>query len=123
METLDAILDLIALAAILLGAVLCLGASIGLLRFPELLSRMHAATKPQVLGVLLVLLAVAATLRSVSVLTMVVLVGAFQLLTAPVASQMMSRAAVRTGQVDLGKVEGDPVNPPKPRQRRRRAVE
>lgn len=123
METLYAILDLIALAAILLGAVLCLGASIGLLRFPELLSRMHAATKPQVLGVLLVLLAVAATLRSVSVLTMVVLVGAFQLLTAPVASQMMSRAAVRTAQVDLGKVEGDPVNPPKPRQRRKRSAE
>lgn len=123
METLDAILDLIALAAILLGAVLCVGASIGLLRFPELLSRMHAATKPQVLGVLLVLLAVAVTLRSVSVLTMVVLVGAFQLLTAPVASQMMSRAAVRTAQVDLGRVEGDPVNPPKPRQRRRRSAE
>lgn len=123
METLDAILDLIALAAILLGAVLCVAASIGLLRFPDLLSRMHAATKPQVLGVLLVLLAVAATLRSVSVLTMVVLVGAFQLLTAPVASQMMSRAAVRTDQVDLGKVEGDPANPPKPRQKRRRSAD
>lgn len=119
METLLPILDLIALICLLLGAVLCVAASIGLLRFPDLLSRMHAATKPQVLGVLLVLLAVALTLRSVSVLTMVVLVAAFQLLTAPVASQMMSRAAVRTAQVDLGKVEGDPVNPPKPRSRRK----
>lgn len=119
METLILILDLLALVCILLGAILCVGASIGLLRFPDLISRMHAATKPQVLGVLLVLLAVAVTLRSVPVLTMVVLVGAFQLLTAPVASQMMSRAAVRTAQVDLGKVDGDPVNPPKPRQRRK----
>jgi multicomponent Na+:H+ antiporter subunit G len=123
METVDAILDLIALVAILLGAVLCVAASIGLLRFPDLLSRMHAATKPQVLGVLLVLFAVAITLRSVPVLTMVVLVGVFQLLTAPVASQMMSRAAVRTAQVDLGRVEGDPVNPPKPRQRRKRSAD
>ena len=119
MEVLGPWLDLIALACILLGAVLCVVASIGLLRFPDLLSRMHAATKPQVLGVLLVLLAVALTLRSVPVLTMVVLVGAFQLLTAPVASQMMSRAAVRTDQVDMGRVEGDPVNPPKLRQRRK----
>lgn len=119
METLLLIFDLVALLCLLLGALLCVAASIGLLRFPDLLSRMHAATKPQVLGVLLVLLAVALTLRSVAVLTMVVLVGAFQLLTAPVASQMMSRAAVRTAQVDLGRVEGDPVNPPKPRQRRK----
>lgn len=110
-ETATAILDLIALACVLAGAMLCLAASIGLLRFPDLLSRMHAATKPQVLGVLLVLLAVALTLRSVAVLAMVALVAVFQLLTAPVASQMMSRAAVRTGQVDLGKVDGDPFNP------------
>lgn len=119
LENLGPILDLIALICVLLGAVLCVAASIGLLRFPDLLSRMHAATKPQVLGVLLVLLAVALSLRSVPVLTMVILVAVFQLLTAPVASQMLSRAAVRTAQVDLGHVAGDPINPPKPRQKRK----
>ena len=40
-------------AILLLGAALCLVAGIGLLRFPDLLTRMHAGTKPQVLGVLL----------------------------------------------------------------------
>lgn len=118
METLGQIMDLIALLCVFLGAVLCVAASVGLLRFPDLVSRMHAATKPQVLGVLLVVLAVALTARSISVLTMVSLVVVFQLLTAPVASQMMSRSAVRTGQVDLGHVEGDPVNPPKPKARK-----
>ena len=45
------------------GAILCLAASLGLLRFPELISRMHAATKPQTLGVLFVLLGVELRLR------------------------------------------------------------
>ncbi|WP_425310059.1 monovalent cation/H(+) antiporter subunit G [Ammonicoccus fulvus] len=120
-ETLIAVLDLIALICILLGAMLCVAASVGLLRFPDILSRQHAATKPQVLGVLLILLAVALTQRSVAVFTMVALVVVFQLLTAPVSSQMMSRAAVRTSQVELGRVEADPINPahpPTPRRRR-----
>ena len=107
-----AILDLVSYVCLILGAFLCLAASIGMLRFPDLLSRQHAATKPQVLGVLLVLLAVALDQRSIPVLTMVLLVAVFQFLTAPVASQMMSRAAVRTAQVELGTVAGDPVNPP-----------
>lgn len=98
-ETFGAVLDLIALLCILLGAMLCIAASIGLLRFPDILSRQHAATKPQVLGVLLVLLAVALSQRSIPVFTMVALVAIFQLLTAPVSSQLMSRAAVRTSQI------------------------
>ncbi|MDO5682630.1 MAG: monovalent cation/H(+) antiporter subunit G [Propionibacteriaceae bacterium] len=121
-EAVGAVLDLIALLCVLVGAFLCVAASIGLLRFPDLLSRMHAATKPQVLGVLLVVLAVALTMRSIPVLTMAALVAVFQLLTAPVASQMLSRAAVRTAQVDLGRVDGDPVNPahpPTPKKRRK----
>lgn len=122
-ETVGAVLDLIALLCVLAGAVLCVAASIGLLRFPDLLSRMHAATKPQVLGVLLVVLAVALTMRSVPVLTMAALVAAFQLLTAPVASQMLSRAAVRTAQVELGRVERDPVNPPHPPSPKKRRKE
>lgn len=119
-ETVAAVMDLVALICILIGAILCVAASIGLLRFPDLLSRMHASTKPQVLGVLLVLFAVALTMRSIAVLTMAALVAVFQLLTAPVASQMLSRSAVRTGQVELGRVDGDPVNPAHPPGRRER---
>ncbi|NNG18302.1 monovalent cation/H(+) antiporter subunit G [Naumannella sp. ID2617S] len=105
--TLAAVLDLCALVMLLLGAVLCVLAAIGLLRFPDLLSRMHAATKPQVLGVLLVLGGVALSLRSLPATGLLLLVATFQLLTAPVASQMMSRAALRTGQVDLARRGAD----------------
>lgn len=86
------------------GAVLCLAAAVGLLRFRDLLSRMHASTKPQVLGVLLVLLGLGLRLRSPLDVGMLVLVALFQLLTVPVSGHMVSRAAFRTGLVD--RVEG-----------------
>lgn len=60
---------------------------------------MHAATKPQVLGVLLILLALAVSLRNGADLATLVLIGGFQLATAPLAAQMIGRAAYRTGRV------------------------
>ena len=92
--------DVAAGAALVTGALLCLAAAVGLLRFRDLLSRMHAATKPQVLGVLLVLVGVGLRLRSPLEIGMLVLIGVFQLLTVPVAGHMVSRAARRTGLVD-----------------------
>ena len=38
------VLDLAGLVCLMLGALLCLAAAIGLLRFPDLLTRMHAGT-------------------------------------------------------------------------------
>ena len=85
---------------LLLGALLALVAAVGMVRFPDLLSRMHAATKPQVLGLLLVLLGVALRLRDLSSVSMLLLVALFQLATSPIASHMVARASVRAGQVD-----------------------
>ncbi len=93
------VLDVVSALLLLAGSVLCLCAAVGLLRFPDLLSRMHAATKPQVLGIVLVMLGVGIGLRSGFSVGMLVLVAVFQLLTTPVASHMMSRAALRAGQV------------------------
>ncbi|MEU3459840.1 monovalent cation/H(+) antiporter subunit G [Streptomyces sp. NPDC006733] len=91
--------DWVAAVCLLLGAVLCCVAGIGLLRLPDTLTRMHAATKPQVLGLLLVLLGVALRLRSWVDLGTLVLIGTFQLMTVPVAAHLVGRAAYRTGQV------------------------
>lgn len=99
--------DWLGAASLLAGASLSLAAAIGVLRFPDTLSRMHAATKPQVLGVLLLLLGVALRLRTPSDLGMVVLVGVFQLATAPVAAQMIGRAAYRSGRLDRKLLDAD----------------
>jgi multicomponent Na+:H+ antiporter subunit G len=80
---------------ILGGAVWSLLGGIGLLRLPDVLTRMHAATKPQVLGLLMVLLGTALRLRGADDVTTLILVGLFQTWTVPVAAHMVARAARR----------------------------
>jgi multicomponent Na+:H+ antiporter subunit G len=92
--------DLLGLLFLLLGALLCVAAAIGLLRFPDLLSRMHAGTKPQVLGVIFVIVGVGLRTRSGIDVGMLVLIGVFQLLTIPAGAHMVGRAGFRTGQVE-----------------------
>ncbi|MFE5307761.1 monovalent cation/H(+) antiporter subunit G [Isoptericola sp. NPDC056573] len=92
--------DTVAAVCLLAGAFLTLGAGLGLVRFPSLLARMHTVTKPQVLGLILLLTALALRVRSWSAVAMLVLVVAFQLVTSPVAAHMVGRAGFRTGKVD-----------------------
>ena len=88
-------LDGLSAVLLLLGAFLALVAAIGVLRFPDLLTRMHAATKPQVLGLLLIILGLGLRLRSPFDIGMLVLIALFQLLTAPVSAHMVGRTAFR----------------------------
>jgi multicomponent Na+:H+ antiporter subunit G len=93
------VMDTIGASFLLLGAMLCFAASVGLVRFPDVLTRMHAATKPQTLGLLFVVAGVALSLQNLHALGILLLVAVLQLLTAPVAAHMVSRTAYRTGQV------------------------
>ena len=87
--------DVVAVVLLLAGAFLCLTAGLGLVRFHDVLTRMHAGTKPQVLGVLLIMIGGALRLQGWSATWMLLLVAAFQLLTAPVSAHMISRVAYR----------------------------
>jgi multicomponent Na+:H+ antiporter subunit G len=91
--------DLVGAVLILGGALLSLVAALGVLRFPDLLTRMHAATKPQVLGLMLLCLGLALTLRDARSVAILLLVLLAQMLTAPVAGHMVGRASYRAGQV------------------------
>lgn len=106
------VLDVLGLLCLLLGAVLCVAAAVGLMRFPDLLTRMHAGTKPQILGVILVMLGVGLRTRSGLDVGMLVLITLFQMLTIPAAAHMVGRAGFRTGQIaptdiHLGRREHD----------------
>ncbi|MEU3017072.1 MULTISPECIES: monovalent cation/H(+) antiporter subunit G [unclassified Nocardiopsis] len=98
------VLDWIAIMCLLAGALLSLVAAVGLIRFPDLLSRMHAAAKPQVLGLLLVLVGIALRLvpqeetGTFSIGTLI-LVGLFQVVTVPVAGHIAARVGYRTGRI------------------------
>jgi multicomponent Na+:H+ antiporter subunit G len=87
--------DVLAAACFLLGGLLAVTAGLGLVRFPDVLARMHAATKPQVVGVLLVSLGAALRLLGSPVVWMLLLVAVFQLLTAPLSAHMVGRIAYR----------------------------
>lgn len=90
-------IDVIAGALLISGSLLATIAAIGIVRFPDVLSRMHAATKPQTVGLLLILGGLALRLQDLTDITIIGLIAVFQLLTAPVSAHMVGRAAFRTG--------------------------
>lgn len=102
--------DVAAAACLVLGACLTLIAAIGILRFPDVLTRMHSATKPQVLGLLVVLLGLALRLRDTRSIGLLLLVALFQLVTSPIASHMVGRASFRAGQVDRERLVVDELS-------------
>jgi multicomponent Na+:H+ antiporter subunit G len=90
--------DVVSAALMLVGALSCLLGAIGLVRFPDLAARLQAATKPQTLGLSLVLLGTSLRVELASAVTLV-LVVLFQVITAPVISQLVGRAAYRSGAI------------------------
>ncbi len=89
--------DLLSAVLLLSGVALAFVAALGLVRFPDVFSRMHAATKPTTLGLLLITLGAALQVDAGGDRAKLLLVAAFQFLTAPVAAHMIGRAAYRTG--------------------------
>ena len=94
--TWQTVVDVVALVCLVVGAFMSLAAAVGLVRFPDLLSRMHAGTKPQVFGLLLLLTAVALESGEPRMVPLLVLAWIFQLLTVPVSAHMVGRAAYRS---------------------------
>ncbi|MCF6525574.1 monovalent cation/H(+) antiporter subunit G [Streptomyces sp. JJ36] len=87
--------DVVSAVLLSAGGLFCLLGAVGLLRFPETVSRLHATAKAQTLGLLLILLGTAAQLawRYAFVLALIAL---FQLVTVPVTGQIVGRTAYRT---------------------------
>jgi len=95
----DPIRDTFTVLLVVIGAVMCFAAGVGLLRFPDVLSRLHAATKPQVLGLLAITADVAVSTPTVGNITLAIAIILFQSLTAPISAHMVARAAYRTHHV------------------------
>lgn len=84
-----------AAALVGLGVLFFLTSAVGLLRFPDFYTRMHAAGKCDTLGALLVLIGLAALqgfgLASVKIL----LIAVFLFATSPTATHAIARSALR----------------------------
>lgn len=82
---------------IVLGSALVLVACVGVLRLPDLYTRMHASTKPATLGVSLVVAGLAVHTAELGIAVRAGLIVLFLLLTAPVAAHRLGSAAYRAG--------------------------
>ncbi|MGK0716052.1 monovalent cation/H(+) antiporter subunit G [Leucobacter sp. W1153] len=107
----EQVMDALALVCVIAATGFSVAAGVGLLRFPDALSRLHAATKPQVFGLLLIITAIALDQRSWVTLLSLIPVFVFQSLTAPVAAHMVGRASYRTGQYDTESLVVDELGP------------
>jgi multicomponent Na+:H+ antiporter subunit G len=79
------------------GVLLTVIAGVGLQRFPDVFARMHAATKPATLGLLLVLVGAGLHVPDAGSVAKLLLVVALQFLTAPISAHLVGRAAFRAG--------------------------
>ena len=109
-------MNLLSAVLLIVGAMFSLLGALGLLRFPDLPSRLQAATKPQTLGLLLILLGTALRLDLEDTATLGL--GALcQVLTAPVISQLIGRAAYRAGSLRRDLLVVDELGAPLSRER------
>jgi multicomponent Na+:H+ antiporter subunit G len=92
-----AIAQYAAAVLILVGSVFTLLAAIGLLRLPDLFTRMHAASKAGPVGAGFILIAVALISFDVAVILRAVIGIFFLLLTTPVAAHLLARASIQSG--------------------------
>ncbi|SEM60215.1 monovalent cation/H(+) antiporter subunit G [Halomonas caseinilytica] len=81
----------------LIGAAFMCLAALGVLRLPDLLTRMHATTKAATLGVSLVMLAVALHFAEEAVVARAFGIILFIMMTAPVAAHAIGRAGYFVG--------------------------
>ena len=91
----------------IIGAICLVGAGffafvagLGLVRFPDLASRMHAATKASGAAFALVLAALCLRTPELATIVKASLALGFAFLTLPVAAHMLGRSAVKRGDGD-----------------------
>jgi multicomponent Na+:H+ antiporter subunit G len=91
-------LDILTILAVSAGAFFFLAGTVGLLRFPDPFTRLHALTKADNLGLGLVVLGLLPRVRSLSWGFKLVLIWGLALLAGAVASQLIASAAWRKGE-------------------------
>jgi multicomponent Na+:H+ antiporter subunit G len=98
---------------LLIGALFSLLAAIGIVRLPDLLTRMHAASKAGAVGGGMILLAVPLVTLDGSVALRAILGVMFLLLTTPVAAHLLARASLKSSDAGVLQVDVDEMRPNK----------
>ena len=91
------VVEILVAGLLLLACSLALVTGIGLQRFDSVFARIHPVTKAITLGVVIVCIAAAIRVDDAGNTAKLLLVAVFQIITAPIASHMVARAAYRSG--------------------------
>jgi len=103
-------MDLVADTLLVLGAFFMMLAGVGVVRFGDVFSRMHAAAKGPALGVVLIGAGAALSIRTVQATVVVILVIVLQLIGGPVGTHLLGRSVYRRVRPPLvGPDELEPV--------------
>jgi multicomponent Na+:H+ antiporter subunit G len=94
--------DVFTVVFTLAGTVFFLAGSVGLLRFPDLFTRLHALTKADNLGLGLVALGVLAQADSLAFATKVIIVWLVTMAASAVVSHLISRDALNDPAAAVG---------------------
>jgi multicomponent Na+:H+ antiporter subunit G len=90
-------MTVIAAILMVIGSIFCLVATVGMLRFPDLYTRLHAASKAGPLGAGLILLAAGIASGDVLIFARSLLGLVFLILVGPVSAHLLARAALKSG--------------------------
>ena len=90
-------IDWISGGLVVIGATLALLAGVGVVRMPDVFTRMQASTKASTLGLGCLLAALALRHPEVSVVMKALSIAAFMMLTTAVSAHVIARAAALTG--------------------------
>jgi len=93
----SAALDLLSVVAIGAGALFYLAGTVGLLRFPDAYTRLHALTKADNLGMALVVIGLLPQVGSLLAALKLVLIWLLVMLSSAAVSQLIARSARRRG--------------------------
>ena len=85
--------DIVTAIVWLVGSAFALLAAIGVLRMPDVFTRMQASTKASTLGLGCLLIGTALQMGDLGSMIRVATIGAFVLLTTPVAGHVIARAS------------------------------
>ena len=80
---------------VLVGSLFVLLAAVGVLRFPDVLTRLQASTKASTLGIGSIMIGAAIYSHDLAISLKCVLILAFVLRTSPVAAHLIARSALR----------------------------
>ena len=87
-------MNIIGWILLLLGSAFCLIGTVGLMRFPEFFSRVHAAGIIDSLGAILILLGLITQTQNILVIIKLFLILLFMMITGPTAVHALARAAL-----------------------------